>query len=300
MKTYDIAELAELYRRGTNVMAALRDGALDTNSTTALLYAYDLQSGSYTKNMEEPSFRALRATIAARIADVLRSLGATDVLEAGVGEATTLAPVLDALGGDRQVAGFDISLSRLLYARRVLGARADAVRLFTAELSDIPLPDGAADTVFTFHALEPNRGREEAILRELLRVTRRNLVLVEPSYEIASPDARARMDRLGYVRDLPGALARLGHAPARHEAWDIDVNPLNPAALSVVVKPGRPASRGLDACVSPVSGKRLVARADCLFCPEDGHAFPVIAGIPCLTAGNAVLCSHLGSEPDRR
>ena len=57
--------------------------------------------------------------------------------------------------------------------------------------------------MLTIHPIEPNRGREEAILSELLRVARRALVMIEPSYETASAEARARMERLGYVRGLP-------------------------------------------------------------------------------------------------
>jgi hypothetical protein len=295
MTSYDISELAEMYRRGENVMAKLRDGG-NANSTTALLYAYDLQSGSYTRHMADPAFQAQRAAIASRIAGVLRDISCAGLLEAGVGEATTLKPVLEALGrADLPVAAFDISLSRLLYARKVLGAHAPAARLFAGELSQVPLLDGAVDTVFTFHALEPNRGRETAILRELLRVARRALVMVEPGYETAGPDAQARMDRLGYVRGLASTLRDLGFVPARHEPFGLDVNPLNPAMLTVVVKEGVAPSAVLGDFVSSVSGKRIVRRPDCLFCPEDGHAFPVIAGIPCLAPANAVLVSHLES-----
>jgi hypothetical protein len=46
--------------------------------------------------------------------------------------------------------------------------------------------------------------------------------------------------------------------------------------------------------VSPISGRELVKRDDCWYCPGDGHAFPVIAGIPCLTLENAILVSKLG------
>ena len=58
------------------------------------------------------------------------------------------------------------------------------------------MDSGAGDRKITCHALEPNGGQEEALLAELLRVARLGLVLVEPSYERATPSGRARMERL--------------------------------------------------------------------------------------------------------
>ena len=80
------------------------------------------------------------------------------------------------------------------------------VKLFTGDLDRIPLASDSVDVVLTIHAVEPNQGREEAILSELLRVARKHLVMIEPSYELASAEARERMDRLGYVRGTTGSL----------------------------------------------------------------------------------------------
>jgi uncharacterized protein YbaR (Trm112 family) len=159
-------------------------------------------------------------------------------------------------------------------------------------LDRIPLASASIDIVLTLHALEPNHGQEEIMLKELLRVARRHVVMIEPSYELAPPQARERMERLGYVRGLPEHLRQLGHPASRVEAWRLNANALNPAALIVVDKAGA-ASDSPPEYVSPISGRRLVAREGCLFCPEDGHAFPIIAGIPCLTVENAVLASKL-------
>ena len=60
--------------------------------------------------------------------------------------------------------------------------------------------------------------------------------MIEPSYEFASAEARARMDRLGYVRGLPAILERLGRPARLVERWPYNSNPLNKAALIVVDK----------------------------------------------------------------
>ena len=64
---------------------------------------------------------------------------------------------------------------------------------------------------------------------------------------------------------------------ARVEAWPLNANPLNPAALIVVDK-SADVSDAAPQFVSPISGRELTRRIDCWFCPDDGHAFPIIAG----------------------
>jgi SAM-dependent methyltransferase len=292
---YDAREIRALFERGENIVnwiqAREHSGAI---STTGILYSYDVQAGSYIAELETPGARELKNNLGRQLGARLQELRPGSILEAGVGEGTSLAAILNHMQAPpARIFGFDLSLSRLLFARRYLADEGwPKVELFTGDLERIPLASGSVDVVVTIHAVEPNRGREQVILSELLRVARRHLVVIEPSYEMASPDARARMDRLGYVRGLPETLRRMG-CPARSvERWPHNSNPLNEAALIVVEKSaGHPELE--PRFISPVSGGQLIQRSDCWFCPEDGHAFPILAGIPCLTVDNAVLASKL-------
>jgi ubiquinone/menaquinone biosynthesis C-methylase UbiE len=294
---YDAGEIRALFERGENIVewVASVEGNRN-NSDTAILYAYDAQAGSYVAQLKSDKARSrFQEAFCRRLAGVLDALAPASLLDAGVGEATSLAPVLRHMNVDpAHVLGFDLSLSRLLFARQHLTEhQKDHVVLFSAALDRIPLASSSVDVVLTMHAVEPNHGREDEILSELVRVAGRYLVMIEPSYEHASADGRARMERLGYVRDLPGVLRRLGHVVAKVEPWPLNANPLNPAALVVVEKSAKVSDRAPQ-FVSPISGRNLSQRSDCWFCPDDGHAFPLIAQIPCLTVGNAVLASKLG------
>ena len=295
MAKYDAREIRALYDRGENVTRWVQsEEGTDHNSTSAILYSYDAQAGSYIDNLKDPSARALKEASGRDLGALLDGLAPQSLLEAGIGEGTSLAPILSHMTTrPPHVLGFDLSLSRLLYARSHLadGGQSE-VKLFTADLERIPLATGSVDVVLTVHAVEPNHGREREILSELLRVARKHLVMIEPSYELGSQDARERMNRLGYVRGLPAMLEQLGHGASKVERWPHNSNPLNEAALIIV---------DVNACgisaaprfVSPISGRDLVERDDCWFCPDDGHAFPLVAGIPCLTTENAVLASKL-------
>ena len=293
---YDAAEIGALFKRGENIMQWIcsREGSAD-NTPTAIAYSYDAQAGSYVAALKDALVTDLKQKMGRRLAALFDTLAPLSLLEAGVGEATSLAPILSAMTArPPHVLGFDISLSRLLFARHHLAEHGFGnVTLFTSTLDRIPLADSSTDIVLTIHAIEPNHGQEQAILAELLRVARRHLVLIEPSYELGSPETRARIERLGYVRDLPRILEHLGHPPTRVEPWGLDVNPANEAALILVEKGDAPPATP-PRFVSPISGRPLVSRPDCWFCPDDGHAFPIIAGIPCLTLENGVLASKLG------
>ncbi len=296
MNRYDAREICALFARGENIIEWINAReALGRNSPSAILYSYDAQAGSYTRQLEDPGVRELKDKLGRYLAAILDELMPTSLLDAGTGEATSLVPILRHLKKQpAHVLGFDLSLSRLLCARKHLAENAgNETVLFSGSLDRIPLAPASVDVVLTVHALEPNHGYEDVILTELLRVARRHLVLVEPSYETASAEACARMDRLGYVRGIPETLKRLGFAPRRIERFPYNTNPLNEAALIVVDKPDPVPHADAPLFVSPISGRNLLARRDCWYCPDDGHAFPVIAGIPCLVVENSVLVSKL-------
>ncbi|ODN65364.1 hypothetical protein A9E74_02832 [Methylophaga muralis] len=79
-----------------------------------------------------------------------------------------------------------------------------------ADLFEIPLADSSVDIIYTSHSLEPNGGREEAALKELLRVARRAVILFEPIYELGNVEAQLRMDTHKYVKQLKNVAENLG------------------------------------------------------------------------------------------
>ena len=293
----DTTELKRLFADGVNIMEHMRTaGETPVNSATAILYSYDLQAGTYTQALDDPAYVAFKDRRAAVVADIVDPLGPATILDVGTGEATSLVPLLKHLHRPRgEVLAFDLSLSRVLFARRHLAAHGFAARLFSGSMLHIPLADNSIDVALTYHAAEPNGGREHEIVRELLRVTRRRLVMMEPSHELGSPATKARIERLGYVRNLTGAIETLGHRIVRHELLE-SWRPDNETGLIVVDKTpqGEPDLRYR----SPISGSPLELRDGFLYSPIDGFAFPIIEGIPCLNPDNGVLAARLDAAKD--
>lgn len=281
---------------------ALLDAGSDepARGFAAIQTSYDLQAGSYTAAFNTPEGARLKAAFAEALAPHVE--GYDTLLDAGVGEATTLAPVLERLGSRIEVYGFDASVSRLLWARRNLAAveGGGLSQLFVADTAEIPLQNGSIDAVLSVHSLEPNGGRETALLTELLRVAGRRLVLIEPSSIYASQNQIERMRRLGYCMDLPDVLVELGADIALHEPWPFNSNPDNAAEIIVVDIPppgsaGESRGNADDALqlVAPVSLANLEVVDSGLYSRHDGLYFPVVAGFPILTRNEAVVATQL-------
>jgi SAM-dependent methyltransferase len=288
------AEARALYAAGENVTQGLKRRYPDPAGWTDIIrVAYDLQSGTYVQRFDDASFAAAKGAIAARILSFVDGLVFSSALEAGCGEATTLVDLMNGTPGVRW-SGFDLSLSRLVWARGLLEARGLAAELFAADLAQIPLLDGAADLVVTVGALEPNGDRAAALIAELLRVSARYLLLVEPDYESAGEAQRARMDAHGYIRGIPAALAAAPGRVLARAPLGLDINPLNPATVTLFEKATPTAAPEALPWASPGGRAPLRPVGGALFSEPEGQAWPVIGGMPYLLADGAITASHLG------
>jgi len=292
-----LAEIKKHFDKGGNVIQYIRQlENRNTNSPEAIQISYDMQAGSYIEFIRnKPEINDTYTTCLAEILDKLGTSGS--LLEAGVGEATTLANTIGKLKNKPTSAGgFDISWSRIKYAQAFARHRNfDSLRLFTGDLFHIPMMDNSVDIVYTSHSIEPNGGREEEALKELYRIARRYLVLLEPAYELASPEAKQRMDMHGYVKGLKQTAEMLGYQIESYSLFEGNSNPLNPTGVMIIAKdPGSVGGNFDLAC--PLSRRRLELQDDCYYCPESILAYPIIGGIPCLLPENAVLASKFSEN----
>ena len=109
--------LKNLYKSNNNILDYLRkqDG---TNLVDDIKVSYDLQSGSYIKNFEKNPINYQKYN--RELANVINQLGSfQSILEAGVGETTTMVNMLLNLRNYKRIDayGFDISWSRLRYGK---------------------------------------------------------------------------------------------------------------------------------------------------------------------------------------
>lgn len=290
---HTLRELQALYNQGKNITQVLRaEMGLDQNTGEIIEIAYDLQAGSYIAAMRDEAMSQHKREYASEIATTILSLcRPMSVMEAGVGEATTLSGVLRNLPADVASFGFDLSWSRVALAQGWLASQGvSGSTLCTGNLFDIPFAENSIDVVYTSHSIEPNGGNEEPILRELFRVARKFLILLEPAYELAGDEARARMDVHGYCRNIRATCESLGHDVLTHELFPCSVNPLNPTAITIIAKEsGGPTPSHILAC--PRFKTPLLELGGMMFSREALTVYPVLGGVPCLRIENGILAS---------
>lgn len=302
----DVEELGQLivgmrdaYSRGENVMAWARENStLSGNSLVSTLIAYDLQAGSYVEYaLKNPGFNNRWCAQVSGLLGPLLEHG-DSIMEVGVGEATTLAGVVNTLKiKEINATGFDVSWSRLSVARKWTDEHVISPTLFVGDLFHIPMADNSIDVVYTSHSLEPNGGKEQFAIAELLRVARKAVVLIEPIYELASEAARQRMVEHGYVRNLRATAEYLGGGVIDYRLLEVCGNPLNPSGVIVVMKSDVPPEK-LNLTLNrhwrcPMTGATLADHGDIYFAEEMGIGYPVIRGIPMLRAEHAMVASKL-------
>ncbi|WP_412470490.1 MULTISPECIES: methyltransferase domain-containing protein [unclassified Halobacteriovorax] len=286
----NMAELRELYSQNVNIIHYLEKNYSYLKKTEIIKISYDLQAGSYIEYAN--ANKEFLNEYTSLIAKELESFKFSNIMEVGCGEATTLKNVVKKLNAPVEYLGFDISLSRLLYGNQYLQDLENNGCLFTGDLFNIPLLDNSVDIVYSSHSLEPNGGSEEMILKELYRIAKKYIVLLEPTYEFADEIAKERMVSHGYVVDLYKTVCELGYKIIEHRKFETYSNPLNPTGIIIIEKDAECIEEKGEYFRCPLSNYPLTRKGDVYYSKNGGYVYPIISNIPCLLSDNAVLSTH--------
>jgi ubiquinone/menaquinone biosynthesis C-methylase UbiE len=306
-----IIGMKQAYSEGKNAMdfarSILNKYSVSNNHKMAILIAYDLQAGTYVevarKNYDfTKSWCRQLAGLINPIFPNQEGGGGGSILEVGVGEATTLKGVIEILGKKVNSAfGFDISWSRIIVGNEYLSDNSIKAKLFVADLSNIPLPDNSIDIVYSSHSLEPNRGLEEKIIIECMRVARKAVVLVEPIYELASREAQVRMDNHGYAKGLYQIAKRLNFEILDYRLLKYTSNLLNPSGVLSLKKKKLNALTSAKSpkivldneffWICPLTGSQLFLDEENYLRSDIGIAYPIMSGVPLLRSEHAIISS---------
>ncbi|MBK8368415.1 MAG: methyltransferase domain-containing protein [Bacteroidetes bacterium] len=291
-----LSRIKEIYEKGGNIIQFLKGSDTSTkNSLEDILISYDFQAGSYVEYVKNhPDFIENYSKL---IASEFKKLNSeiSSIMEVGVGEATTLANVVEKLDNNNMDAlGFDISWSRIHYGNKYIkDKKLMNVDLFTGDLFNIPLSDNSIDIVYTSHTLEPNSGREREALEELYRVTNKFLILIEPAYELVNAELQKRMDSHGYVKNLVGISRELGYKIIENRAFELYSNKLNPSQIIIIEKQKNNSVKH-SGFSCPITKTKLNKENEAFYYSTEGLlVYPIIKNIPCLLPQNAIVATHL-------
>ena len=182
-----INNIKKYYDNGGNIIQYLKNiDNRTTNTLEDILISYDFQAGSYNKTyIDNLEIYQMYHESIARILNCYIPCNSYTLCEAGVGEGTTFLSILKRLQIIPKMAyGFDISWSRieegLKFDKQRNNGESEEIkkRLFVGDIFDMPFGDDSIDIVYTVHALEPNGGSEESLLKELYRVASKYVILL--------------------------------------------------------------------------------------------------------------------------
>lgn len=283
-----LSKLCIAYDKNMNLTELLKLERFEINSF-AIEVIYDLQAGSYTQFLKEnpEESHEFVSEIVKIIAPHVNSC--SSLLDAGTGEGTNIIPLIKKLDLGIESYAFDISWSRLSFGIKNSILHSTNISFAVGDMLNIPMATSSIDMALTIHALEPNGGREVEILRELARVSKKKVILIEPDFDNASDEQKSRMRKLSYIGSLREAISNAGLTIIDIVPLGNNSNLLNCASI-YILKPNaeKQSSKELTRWVDPIFHSGLVQYEGGLRSAE-GLWFPVLKGIPFLRKEDAKL-----------
>lgn len=182
-----------------------------------------------------------------------------------------------------------MSLKRLATGIQHLKWKTQTNKIFVAKLDEIPLPNNSIDVVFTNHALEPNGGKEKKIILELLRVSKKGVVLNEPFFQNANIEQKKRMQKLGYVKINSNLIRGLKY---KYKILDLNnqINKNNKTKLILIFKNKKKNFKKPN-LVDPKFKTQLVKKYGHFYSNETKFIYPIVKNIPILIDDKKILQS---------
>lgn len=298
--------LKELYDNNVNIMQYFREkNSTENNTLNSILTSYDLQAGSYIKDYEDDNIsdnyhinnkrvslksKEFKEKFVCAIKEVFDKFDYSTVLEAGVGEATTLNFVIEKCSKNAKYYGFDLAPSRIMQGQRFLEKYKNNADLIVGNLFETPFQDNSFDIVYTVHALEPNTDKAKDIIQELYRITNKYLILIEPCYELGNEATKNNIDKHKYIKNLKSITENLGYKIIEYKLFPIGTYANQPQLL--IIEKDKNAQNKKDVqYVCPICHNHLKSNGggSGYFCKECLVVYPTIKNVPLLTKENAIL-----------
>tara|TARA_B100001989_G_scaffold9784_1_gene6359 strand:- start:6880 stop:7755 length:876 start_codon:yes stop_codon:yes gene_type:complete len=221
--------------------------------------------------------------------------GVKTILDCGSGELLTTNLLSEKMKGLDKLYCFDFSFKRLLdgknFSNKVSFKSKSKLEIFCADMFNIPLPDNSIDLITTFQSLEPNGSYELKLIKELLRVSKKGLFLMEPDYENANLKQKKRMRKFNYVKNLPKVFENL-KVKFKVIQMKNNGNNLNRCSAFIVYKK-KTKKNNKPYFIDPANKKKLNKMKDFLYEKDDGNLYFSFKSIPILIKEKALFAPFL-------
>ena len=290
---FNINKIAKISFQKKNVNQFLRKYS-KLNETQIIKASYDFQAGSYVGMYKyEKSYKNLK--------DLIKEINLTKFstfLDFGGGELTNFHTILKNIKNLKSKFFFccDLSFLRIYHGVEFLKKKKHSLKnmnFFVNNGIDIPLPDSSVDLVTTCHVIEPNKIRASKIIKELYRITKKKLILLEPDNTLIKKNNRLkkkinnRFNKHNYVKNIDLKLKKLNINFKKIELEN-HFNRLNPASIFIIKK--NPKKINKPQFLNPFKkNDKLFKMENCYFSKKDNRKFNIINIIILLNKNESLI-----------
>jgi ubiquinone/menaquinone biosynthesis C-methylase UbiE len=247
-------------------------------------YAYNFQSGSYishwkkNKRLYDNFNKEIKEIIIQNFSKI------KTILDCGCGELTNTKYLIDNFKKTK-VYGFDFSLNRLLIGLKFFKINNKKLNFTCSSLLDFPYKSNSFDLSITMHAIEPNKNKELKILSELVRVSTKGLLLIEPDFLLANKLQKKRMKKFGYITQIEKKLNELKLNYRKIPLKNV-LNKKNKSSAYVVILKKKNSKVNL---ADPITKENFNTNSkDSIYLKKFGLLYPIINTVPILKKEMAI------------
>lgn len=267
--------LKKLYLNRTNINQYLRKKT-NLSEKEIIKLSYDVQSGSYVKDYNY----FLSKKVLSQAIKEINSTNYKSLMDFGCGELTNFYTLIENIKTKNKLfVANDLSFSRILIGKKFLKKKKKKIqlKLFSNNSINIPLPDNSIDIVTSCHALEPNKKNVNKILKELWRISKKKLILLEPNNQLGNKLIKQRFKEHNYILDLEEKIKKItpNYKIIDNKTY---LNPLNPSSTFILEKNSNKSNK-FNFLNPKDSNDMLKKKLNFFYSKKTGQIFPIVDGI---------------------
>ena len=296
-----LKKLKKLYNSDININRYLRKNT-NLNEADIIRLSYDLQTNSYIKIFNERK----KISVLKGVIDEINKTNSSTILDFGCGDLTSFYTIAKKIKKNKKKIYYacDISLSRIFPGVNFLKKKGMSLKnkfFFVNQNHKLPFADSSIDIIVTCHSIEPNKTKASLIIKELYRVAKKKLILLEPDNNLVKNKypkklkrkILLRMRKNNYVKNIGNILKKFKFNFKVVEN-EFNATKLNPASI-FIVKKGKTEKNNKSKFCNPseLTNKDVLKKEDHFYFSEtSGEIFPIINNIVLFKKNNIYIESQ--------